>query len=262
MQDEETNSPSANNDPKPASAGGSSPDQGGSSPDNSSSDPIKMAEEVGRLKKVEEDYKRYLSQTDPVIQTIWSDQELLNKVTETHNKRLGITPKDPEPSIDSQNPAPSPAPTKDPDTRNWAIKQVVESFHNKHGVDKLTEEQKAEIDQKVAVVLRETLNPTGGKTLAQIMEDVPLDALPSHLDKAYYWATRNEREAQLKEQGRKEALQEDAAFIGSMASTAGGSGDGTTLTPKEREVARKMGIPEDKYLANKKEMLQRNNQLY
>ena len=257
---DDPNSTPTNNDPNSTPTGGAPTDKGGTPPGNPASDPIKMAEEVGRLKKVEEDYKRYLGQTDPVIQTIWSDQELLQKVTETHNKRMGITPKDPDPTPDPQNP--TPVPTKDPDTRNWAIKQVVEGFHNKHGIDKFTEEQKTELDQKVAIVLRETLNPTGGKTLAQIMEDVPLDALPSHLDKAYYWATRDEREVQLKEQGKREALQEDIGYIGSLASASGGNSDAVTLTPKEREVARKMGIPEDKYLANKKELSQKNNQLY
>ena len=115
-------------------------DQGGTPQNNQNPNVIKMAEELGRLRKMEEDYKKYVEQIDPVIQTLWSDEELLKKATEIHNKRLGITPIDEsglkEPIL------PQPTESKEAkDTRNWAITKVVQDFYTKYDINNLPPEQ-------------------------------------------------------------------------------------------------------------------------
>lgn len=258
MADDPVNPPTTSNDSTQPPAGGSPADKSGSS---SSQDQVKMAEELGRLKKVEEDYKKYLSDVDPVIQTLYSDQELFQKVGDVHRKRMGISPADPEDKPgDKSNISPPSQESKD--TRNYLVSQLVKDFYSRNGLDKLDAEKKQEVDQKISMVLKETLNPTGGKSLQQIMEDVPLDALPGHLDKAFFWATREDREKTLKEQAKNEALTGSIGIIGSMTSSSPTSDDDVALTAKEMEICRKAGWDPQKFLANKKEIAKRDNQIY
>ena len=163
MADDPTNPTPASNDPSQSPAGGSPADKGGSS---TSQDSVKMAEELGRLRKIEEDYKKYVSDVDPVIQTLYSDQELFQKVGDIHRKRLGISPSDPEDKPDDK-PNTAPQSQESKDTRNYLVSQVVKDFYARNGLDKLDAEKKGELDQKISMVLKETLNPTGGKNLQQ-----------------------------------------------------------------------------------------------
>lgn len=263
MAGDENNQTPVNNASQQPSAGGTPSNQVGNTPSGNQADPVKMAEEMGRLKaenqKLEAEYKDYVTRVDPVVQTLLTDKELLDKVTESNNKRLGITP---EPKGDSNDPNTLPPVSKEvKEIRNDRVVEKVNDFYSRHGLDKLPDDQKLELDQKVSMVLKETLNPTGGKSLAQILEDVPLEALAGHLDKAYYWATREQREKEIKEQTLNDVQNEGLGVIGGMPSGSGSS-DEVTLTQKEMETIKKSGWEPAKYLENKKEIAKRNNQLY
>lgn len=254
MADDDPNSnPVANNAP----SSGSPTDKSRPTIDPNAPDPVKMAEELGRLKKVEEEFSIYKGQVDPVIQTIWSDTETLKKVTDTHNKRLGVTPEDDKP-IDINPPVLS----IEKDTRQALTGEKITRFYERHGIDKLDDETKKTVNEKVSVILKEMLDPMGNKkSLTEVIDDVPLASLDKHLDNAYFLATKDVQLEEAKLRGKQEATQEASGIIGSMPSSSI-TPDNTILTIAQKKVADSMGIPHDKYLARVKEIESRNNQIY
>ena len=174
---------------------------------------------------------------------------------------MGITT-EPEDEEDKDKKPTEVVPSKEvKDTKNWAVSQIVNGFYKNHEVDKLSPEQKQELDQRVGVKLKEMFDPNNNKTISQIMEDVPLEKLPQYLEDAYTLAFKNETVEAAKEQGKREASYEGLGVIGGLPSTTGSSEE-ITLTPAQKETARKMGVSEDIYLKNAKEIAARNNQLY
>lgn len=257
MADDPTN-------PNPAPDNGGAPktdpiqDKGNPAGDKSTSDAVALAEKVGKLEAENAALKSYQEKVDPVIQTIWSDQELFNKTTETHNKRLGITPtndKD-KPKDDKIAVTPQPSATEI-DNRNAHIKNIVDKFSTDHGITKLEADKQKEINTKVSVELQEMLDPMGNKTLNQIMETVSVTKLPAYLEKAYFLATRTEQI----EAAKKEGANQNAGIIGSIPSSSIEESS-IALSAKEKDIAAKQGVSEEKYLENKKAILERNGELF
>ena len=218
-------------------------------------DNTKMAEELGKLKAENEALKNYQQKVDPVIQTIWSDEELFKKTTDVHNKRLGITPQDPEEDKSEILPEVTKITGQVNELRNSEVSDKINNFYTRHGVDKLDDENKKNINIKVGTILMEMLDPMNNKKdLKEVLEDVPLIKLDKFLEDAYYLATKNDQKAQ-------EASSQSLGIIGSLTSQSINP-DSLTLTEKERKVASQMGISEEKFLARKKEIAQRGNSIY
>ncbi len=219
-------------------------------------DPIKLAEDLGKYKTESEALKAYKEQVDPVIQTIWSDPELLKKVEETHNKRLGLKEEKVEtPEVKDGTPI------RDTETRDAMVKQIVDSFSREKGIDKLEPDDKKDMNLKIGAMLQELLDPKGNKNLAQIMQTVSLTKLPDYLDHVYYLVNRENITKQAKEEGKTEVSNEQRGIMSGMSSSSI-EPDSITLTPKEKEAAQKMGITPEKYLARKKEIASRANELF
>ena len=239
--------PAANPNPTPAAPpAGATPEQ------------IAMAKELGETKAKLEILEKYQTEVDPVLQTIWSDEDTLKAVTEKHNKRLGVTPADPKPAAPTAPAAPS---AVELENRNAHIKSIVDKFSADKGIDKLDEEAKKQMNTKVGAMLQDMLNPKGNKNLQQIMEDVSLTKLPQFLENAHYLATKDERENQAREQGKQEALGQAVGVVGSMPASSVNP-EQINLTPKEKDIATKMGISEERYLARKKEIAKQDGALY
>lgn len=253
------NPPDSNVTTPPA---GDSPAAPAGNPPAGSSETVKMAEELGRLRKMEEDYKVYREKTEPVLETLWSDQELLNKANEVHARRTGQTPPAGDPPKD---PATDPKLAKIENdvrsNRNFAVTQVVNKFTQDRGIDKLPQDKQKEMNTKVGAALRDMLDPMGNKTLAQVLEDADINKLPIFLDNAFTLANREEMIENAKILGRQEAQREGLGVIGSVPSTTPEI-EQMSLTPQQKQVAKKMGISEDAYLKNVKEIAARDNQLY
>lgn len=225
----------------------------------------KMAEELGMVRKENETLKEYQTRVNPVIETIWSDPELLKRVDQVHKKRLGIKVDDDKKPDDQASPdgepkIPAKPTSTDVDTRNAMIRTIVDGFSDKFGITKLEAEAKKEMNLKVGTMLQELLDPKGNKNLQQIMEDVSLTKLPSYLEHAYYLANKDTVVKEAKEQGKKEAQDQSRGIIGSFSSTSIET-DSMTLTPQERKSADSIGVSHEKYLARKKEIAKRNNKL-
>lgn len=231
---------------------------------NPQADTVKLAEELGMVRKENETLKQYQDRVDPFIQTLWSDsvdQATRDKLVAAHNKRLGITPQDDgtKPNPTSNEPAKPSA--MEVDNRNAHIKSITDKFSSDHGIVKLDKEKQTDINNRVGLELREMLDPMGNKTMQQIMETVSVTKLPQYLEKAWFLATRSDQIAEAKNEGRQEANNEGMGVIGSIPSSSVNP-DETVLSNKEKEIAQKQGISEEKYLANKKEILKRDGQLF
>lgn len=223
----------------------------------SDADPVKMAQELGELRKVKQDYEDYRKTVDPVIETIYSDTELLKSTQTSHRKRLGVKDDTP-PAPDPNNP---PKPPVDSDTRNATMNIIQGDFEKTRGIDKLDAKAKGEVRGQVGAIIKDMLDPNGNKSIAQVFEEVSLSKLPWYLDRAYDLLTRDKDIAAAKEQGKNEVLDQYDGDRGTIGSVEGGSVpiEQMTLSPKEREVAKKMGIAEDVYLKNKKALAQINS---
>ena len=250
MQDQPKDTPAPKEQPKdtPGEKSSSAPSQ---------ADTMKMAQELGMAKKENETLKDYQERVNPVIETIWSDPDLLKQVEDRHKKRLNPTKevvKDTPEDKSTSSPV-------DIDTRNAVIRDIVDKFSDRYGITKLDTEKKAEMNTKVGTMLKDMLDPNGNKKdLADVMKDVSLTKLPSFLDHAYFLSNKESMLSDAKEQGKRELQDASLGVVGSFSSTSI-EPDSMTLSPREKQIAENMGIPPDKYLARKKEIAKRNNEL-
>ena len=84
-----------------------------------------------------------------------------------------------------------------------------------------------------------------------------LEKLPKYLEKAYSLATMNDTIKKAQESAQAEANSGAAGIISSVPSNSP-EGTDATLTPTERELAKRMGVSEDKWLERKKQINSRN----
>lgn len=212
------------------------------------------AEKLAALEKTAKEYEEYRQKTDPVLETLWSDQELLAKATEVHNKRLGIIKDD---ASSTPTPNSSPAPVQDNDTRLAMINKTQADFETKMGIDTLPEEKKREVRGMIGQMLKEMLDPKGNKSVSKVFEEVSLVKLPWYLEKAYQIINRDNDINSAVERGKNEVLAQyegDRGMVGSMPSGSAPT-DQVSLSQVEKAVAAKMGISEEDYLKNKKDTL-------
>ena len=223
---------------------------------DSGDDVRKMAEELGGMRKENESLKEYQERVNPVIETIWSDPELLKQVEDRHKKRLN-----PDAKPADAAPVDKKTPPADVDTRNAVIRDIVDTFSEKYGITKLESKEKGEMNTRIGTMLKDLLDPKGNKRdLTQVMEDVSLTKLPFYLEQSYYLANKESLLNSAKEQGKKEVTDAGLGVVGSFSSTSI-EPDTVTLSSKEKQIADNMGVTHEKYLERKKEIMKRNNEL-
>ena len=252
MADNDPNQTPANNDPAQPPAGAPPANQEPAPAGSPTSDPVKMAEELGRLKKVEEDFKNYSTYVEPILVTLNGglDKETYDKVLTAHNKRLGVTPPDNPP--DNPPATPPPPSATEVDNRNTLLNRTLTEFYTNKKIDLNIDEGKT-MDQKVGRQLKDLLDPMGNKTLNQVLADVSLVKLPEFLESAYMLANKDQIIKEAEERGKQAFQQESLGVMGAMTSTSI-EPQSITLTTKEREIIAKAGWDEAKYLENKKKL--------
>lgn len=135
------------------------------------------------------------------------------------------------------------------DTRKAVESTIISTFEKNYGIDRLPGERKTELFSKIADELGDMLDPGGNKNMRQILNEISLEKLPKYLEKAYKLATMDDVAEQGRVKGLAEARMNSEAAFGSIPSS-GGNSNKIELTPKQQEVARRMGISEEKYIAN------------
>jgi len=133
------------------------------------------------------------------------------------------------------------------ETRRAMQSQIVSDFESKMGLDKLSKDQRKDALDLVSKEFADLVDPSGSKSMQQILDEVSLDRLPKFLENAYWIAYKD------KLQDDKSPFQ-DVASIGSMSSSSAKSEKDAGLTEQERKIASKLGISPDKYLKRKKEL--------
>lgn len=251
----EGGAPPANPQTPPAEG---TPPAGGTPPAN---DPVELAKRVGELEAIKKEYEDYRGKADPVLETLWSDGELLKQATRAHKKRLGqpLDDADKPPAGDGGQP-PTPPPGNS-DERLSQINMISGSFEQKAGIDKLPPDKQAEFRGKVGSMLKEMLDPKGNKTIPQVFEEVSLVKLPWYLDQAWKLVNRDNDLSASREAGKTEVRSQYEDQTGMIGSMAAGSIpiDQITLSPAEKKAAGNMGVSEEDYLKYKKKKATENS---
>lgn len=189
---------------------------------------LDLERELGR-KSVSQ---KRLDELEQLRSFIASDKELVEMV----QKKLG---------------QPAQEAPKNDDTRAAMTNTIVSDFEREFGIDKLKAEDRQSMHEKIGQELADILDPSGTKTVAEIVASIDLTRLPKYLSKAYRLATVGDEAEAARLKGIMEARQNSEATFSSMPSS-GARGSDTTLSEDERATAKKLGISEEAYLKQKK----------
>lgn len=232
--------------------------EGTPAPTDNKPDSTKLAEDLGKAKKELEDMGVYKSQMDPILETLAANPELLKKVTFEHNKRLGKIPKDSK-FDDNQPTTPvTPAAAPDSDTRNATINIINNKFEESKGINKLPEDKQKEVRGMIGQMIKNMVDPKDNKTIQQVFEEISLTKLNWYFERAWDLINKDSDVKKSFEEGQRKKEEEYAGLTGIMGSIPGGSlpASDIALSPLEKATAKKMGVSEENYLKNKKEMNQ------
>lgn len=217
----------------------------GKTPDEIVKIVAEKSEALGATKKQLEDTQNWIKSTKPYMDAIVADPELTKQVEEAYKKSVAPP--------ETTTPAPTEETARINDTRRALVNDYTKSFEQDHGLDKLTGDDKKNMNVRVGQELMELLDPTGTKNYNDIMDNIPLDKVKPYLEKAYRLATMDEQINKAKETGQVEA-QSGANGIMSSIPSSSPSDDDVSITPFERQAAAKMGVTPEKWLERKKQI--------
>lgn len=244
-------------EPETPPAGGETPPATPPTPPAGGEDAVALAKRIGELETQNKELLTYKEKADPVLETLWSDTELMKQATAAHNKRLGrpdATPSEPDKPGTTQ-------PVGNSDERLSQINLISEGFESKAGIDKLPADKQKEVRGKIGTMIKNMLDPKDNKTLPQVFEEVSLVKLPWYFDQAWKLINRDNDITSAREAGKTEVLSQYSEQTGQIGSMVGGSVpiDEVTLTPSEKKAALHMGQSEEEYLKYKKKIITEKN---
>lgn len=233
--------------------------------------PTQIAEELGIAKAEAEKWKKQYETAEPVLKAVYGDPEAYKATNKAYLKMMGIDKpvdnkedgKENGAAVDKKEEVKKPSATE-VDNRNALISNTVKDFEKEHGIDKLTKEEKETLNNAIIGEIKGILDPNEtGKGGAELLEGVSVSKLPGVLERAYYLATRQTREKQIKDSAVNQYQNEERGMVGSISQGSGESnGEEVVLTEKEKRAARRMGVSEEKYLKNKTEIAKREGRIY
>ncbi len=186
-----------------------------------------------------------------LTELIYADPERIKAVEGWYAKKTGQSAGQQQDGSKSPSDGSSPSSQTSPqveDTRRALQDQIFDEFYGKHGIDKLPTKEKQEALQKISLQFAELFDPTGRKTISQIVAERPLTSLRRDLEKSFKLADISESP-----QGSDAQAQNDMAAIGSMVGKTIREGD-MRLSPQEEKMANNLGISPEKYLERKKQI--------
>lgn len=137
------------------------------------------------------------------------------------------------------------------DVRKQQENEIIRRFEQKYGIDRLDTEKKREMNGKVGNALWAVADPLGKfDKWEDLVAAIPVSKLENLLERAYYEANRGVIEKKMEESGEIAP-----PTMGSLPSSPLPPESEVRLTNEEREVAKKLGVSEEKYLERKKEKL-------
>lgn len=184
----------------------------------------RQGEDLGRTKKEKEELEKQINNLNILTKVIEGDPELFNAV----KAKLTNTPQD--------------KPAETDEVKVTITSNVIKEFEQKFGLNKLDPEKA----QAIRLAIGQRVERLTGKSI----NDVPLSQLAETLESGYTLATANDKEEQARLKGIAEARENQEAEFGSIPSS-GVNATPVTLTPGEKEAARKLGISEEDYIKYK-----------
>ena len=173
-------------------------------------------------------FKIFQDSVVPVLDVVLQDEEILGKV-KSKMENPNQTPKAPAPQVEK-------VPVEDADTKKYLIDNIVQSFEQKHGIDKLDEETQKEIKAKVGTELKKFTS--GG--------DLKVNALPRQLEDAFALATATDEKMKELFSSKDDTLGD----YGSLPSQSSGGEKNSVirLTPEQEKVAERMPGGREAYI--------------
>lgn len=174
---------------------------------------------------------------------IMSDPKLAQQVEGALRKKMGIESDDSGGDEDDKKTDKS-----SEDLRRYSENKIISEFSDEFGLTELKSEEREKALKEVGQQLADLVDPTGKKSMSEVLSSVSLEKLPDLLRKSYFLTNMENIMS-----GDKSSLSNLSAL--GRISSAGGSSDQESggLTPEEKEVAKKLGVSEEKYLKRKKE---------
>lgn len=205
-----------------------------------------LERKLGKQSKTVEEAKQLKANQEILAKVILSDPKLAKAVEEKVNQYdRGELGKAVDKNVDEEA-----KDTVTSDLRRSAENRTISEFSSKFGLDQLSKDDKNDVLKKVGQELADMIDPTGKKSMAQVLAGVSLERLPKLLEKSYYLSHMDKVMS-----GKTDDFEKGMASIGRFSSSSGkSSGDETTLTEHEKEAAKKLGVKEEKYLAQKKKI--------
>ena len=217
---------------------------------------LELERKAGEQSATVSEAKELKKQTDTLLRAIWSNPELYRQVEHGINTYLsgeGVPdtrgkPSKPDGGEEAAGTGVSPEVA---DLRKATENRILDEFRSEYGYNNLPEKENQEKFTKTAVVLAEILDPSGKKSVAQIVKGIPLNQLPKYLRYAHRIAHFDNIGEQAKRSALASVEENRAAAIGSFPASSGQAKGSIQLSEREREVARKMGISEEDYAKQK-----------
>lgn len=188
-----------------------------------------------------------------LTELIYADPERIKAVESWYATKIGQSHKATSNGESSKpdNSQPSSQSPQDSDTRRALQNQIFDEFYVKYGIDKLPTKEKKEALEKISLEFADLFDPTGKKSVTQIVNERPLSSLRRDLDKAYKLTSLSKGENL---QGDLAQEQNNQAAIGGISGKTIRE-DQVKLSAAEEQMAKNLGISSEKYLERKKQIL-------
>jgi len=226
---------------------------------------VNLEKKLGETSTEVEEARKLKEQTDVLLRSIYSDPDVYRSVESAVERyQSGDTLPDNRKKGDNSNKGDE-EDTTEGNSDVVEIKmaeqnRILNEFYLKNGYNDLEGKERQDKLAKLAVTLAELADPGGKKPIKQILSEIPLTKLPFFLENANYLSNKEEILKGEREAGLASNIENQSASIGSFSATGGKPNSGVTLTSREREIARKMGIPEEVYAKRKQQIIAESKQ--
>jgi small-conductance mechanosensitive channel len=180
--------------------------------------------------------REFAQVVQPLLEEIRDDPELFKQLEERLEKRTS-------PTADTKAKANGDEKTaQQEEMRAFASDTILAKFEERHGIDKLSTDERKALKQKIGSTVKELT----GKTI----DGIDLRRLESVLNNAYILANKDDLVSKSKLEALASDKEVDEASFPSIPSSPG-KGE-PVLTAEETRVAEKMGLTGEQYLEGKK----------
>ncbi len=184
-----------------------------------------------------------------LAEAIYAKPELAKQVEDALREKSGLEPiKTDSSNKKTQDRSNGEASESIADLRRAHENRVISDFSQKFGLNDLDSDKRSEVMKKVGNELADMLDPTGKKSMTEVLTSVSLDKLPGLLEKSHFLANMENIMS-----GKADSV---SASIGrfSSSSSVKTEGQNEVLSNREKEMARNLNVKEEDYLKSKLEI--------